>query len=145
MYETLKALIGHEEGERLQVYDDATGQPITKGSVVKGYPTIGYGRLLCAPGGISAAESEAMFEADIERISGRVSALLSPWFAALSGARRDALLSIAFNAGVEGLMEFKLMLAACRGGQWEEAARQIISSRLPEGRKSELAALMLKG
>lgn len=26
------------------VYDDATGEPITKGSVVQGFPTIGYGQ-----------------------------------------------------------------------------------------------------
>jgi GH24 family phage-related lysozyme (muramidase) len=39
----LKQWIAHWEGRRAQAYDDATGQPITPGSIIEGHPTLGIG------------------------------------------------------------------------------------------------------
>jgi len=49
-------LLIHHEGIRLFVYDDATGKPITAGSICQGNPTIGIGRELSKTG---ISESEA--------------------------------------------------------------------------------------
>lgn len=46
MTDVLTTQIMADEGRRLQVYDDATGQPIVAGSRVVGNPTIGYEALL---------------------------------------------------------------------------------------------------
>ena len=55
--EIATARIKPNEGLRLQVYDDATGKPIQRGSMVVGNPTIGIGTLIAAPGGITEAEA----------------------------------------------------------------------------------------
>ena len=46
-----------DEGVRLRVYDDATGEPLHPGMTLKGHPSIGYGRALDV-NGISLKESK---------------------------------------------------------------------------------------
>lgn len=58
--ELLSRIKAHE-GLKTVVYDDATGKAIMPGDTVKGNPTIGYGTLLCAPGGLTQDECEQLF------------------------------------------------------------------------------------
>ena len=57
-------LIRDGEGLRLKVYDDASGKPVTAGSVLAGHPSIGYGRNLAGKG-ISESEADAMLAEDL--------------------------------------------------------------------------------
>lgn len=132
-----------DEGCRLTVYDDATGQPIVKGSIVQGNPTIGYGRLLCAPGGISNAEAVAMFGIDWTRAEADARTL--PGFSNLNSVRQGVLIEMVFQLGINGVRKFVKMLDAIARNDFIGAANEMRNSRwaqqTPE-RAGRLADLM---
>lgn len=108
-----------DEGERLSVYQDSLG-----------FWTIGVGRLVDGRkgGGITAEESAYLLNNDIERTRrGLVDAL--PWFESLDEARQGALINLAFQNGVSGVLLFKNMLAALKEGRWEDAKHHALDSR----------------
>jgi lysozyme len=135
--------IKEEEGYRETVYDDATGKPIRKGSVVVGNPTIGFGRNL-ADRGINSAEAYEMLRRDL---SETFEVLLKnfSWFARLSDARQCVLMSMCFNMGIGRLRGFRKMLAAIDRSDWSAAAYELLDSKaardLP-GRYRVLAKMM---
>jgi lysozyme len=96
-----------DEGTRLIAYDDATGLSIRPGVILKGHPTIGHGRSLDT-NGITEEEALYLLTNDINRIT----AILSkyPWFVSLDYTRQNAILNMAFNLGVTGLLEFQNMI-----------------------------------
>ena len=119
-----------DEGEVLYVYDDATGKPIVKGSVVKGYPTVGIGILLDKDkgGGLRPEESEFIFRNRLKLLDAELSDRL-PWIAGLDPARKGVLINMAFQMGVAGLLGFKNTLALIQAGKYQEAARAMLQSK----------------
>ena len=119
-----------DEGEVLYVYDDATGKPIVKGSVVKGYPTVGIGILLDKDkgGGLRPEESEFIFRNRLKLLDAELSDRL-PWIAGLDPARKGVLINMAFQMGVAGLLGFKNTLALIQSGKYQEAARAMLQSK----------------
>lgn len=105
-----------DEGLRLRPYH------CTEGKL-----TIGYGRNLDDVG-ISPAEAEAMLKADVDAVEADLRRRL-PVFATLNEARRDALINMGFQLGVDGLLKFKLMIAALERQDWDEVGRQALDSR----------------
>ena len=112
---TLKELLMRDEGLRLKVYTDSTG-----------HLTIGFGRNVSQVG-ISLAEAELLLDHDIQRTTADVLAAL-PWTMGLDDARRDALINMAFNLGIGGLLGFHKMLAACQAGDWATAGLEALNS-----------------
>ncbi len=116
----LRAQLGFDEGRRHVAYLDTLG-----------VWTIGVGHV--APdvheGVIWTDEQiDAAFAADIgETILGVESRL--PWVVKLDDARLGALMNMAFQMGVSGLMGFPRMLAALKAGRWQEAHDQALESR----------------
>jgi lysozyme len=110
--EHLIAHLRREEGEVLSAYKDHLG-----------YLTIGVGRLIDKRkgGGISPEESAYLLSNDIARIDADLRSRLE-WFGALDEPRQGALISMAFQMGVDGLLEFKNTLAAVRDERYEHAA-----------------------
>lgn len=108
------ALIKVHEGLRLTIYADT-----------KGFPTIGYGRSL-ATQGISVAEANVLLEDDVDYFLEKLGAL--PWFAGLDEIRQAAIVDIAFNLGVNGLLEFKNMIAALEKKDFALAAICMLQS-----------------
>jgi lysozyme len=108
----LTAQLRRDEGEVLHMYKDHLG-----------FATIGVGRLIDKRkgGGISPEESAYLLGNDIARIDADLRSKLE-WFAVLSEARQGALLNMAFQMGVDGLMKFKNTLAAIRDERYEHAA-----------------------
>lgn len=143
LYDRLR---GHE-GLRLQVYDDATGAYIKPGSHVVGNPTIGFGTLLSAPGGLTEAEVEALLRSRVNTAVAGVKALL-PTMRADNDARFDVLVEMAYQMGVAGLAEFTNTLQAVREQRWGDAADGMLAStwalQTPR-RAQELAATMRSG
>ncbi len=134
----------------LTVYDDATGQPIGPGSQVIGHPTIGIGRALDTHG-VSAAEAEALFAADVVTAE-RERAAVWPWTDGLDPVRRDALTNMAFELGGHGLAEFGHMGAAREGGDGQAAHDAALDSawareraRFGSLRARRIAAQLLTG
>ena len=119
-----------DEGEVLYVYDDATGKPIVKGSVVKGYPTVGIGILLDKDkgGGLRPEESEFVFRNRLKLLDAELTGRL-PWISKLDPARKGVLINMAFQMGVTGLLGFKNTLALIQSGKYQEAARAMLQSK----------------
>jgi lysozyme len=113
---TLREQLIRDEGRRLRPYRDSVGKL-----------TIGVGRNLDDVG-ISPAEADFLLDNDIARATAEVRTFL-PWTETLDEVRREALVNMAFNLGIGGLLGFRLMLAALRGGDYASAAAEVLESR----------------
>lgn len=123
----IESITAHES-ERLTVYDDATGKPIQAGSHVLGNPTIGIGTLICAPGGITKAESRLLLQ---NRLAIAQAAVLN-LHTGLSDddPRFDVLVELAFWIGAAGLSKFTTMLQCIKTCDYEGASKALLSSKL---------------
>lgn len=119
MVSSLAEQLVRDEGVVLHAYPDSLG-----------FLTIGIGRLIDKRknGGISLDEALYLLQNDIKA---KTTALLAalPWASALDEARRGALLNLAFNLGVEGLLGFKNFLSLMEKGQYAEASRELLNSK----------------
>src|ERR1051325_1053349 len=134
----LKNQLVEHEGLKCSAYTDSLG-----------YVTIGVGRLIDARkgGGISHAEAMWLLENDIARIMSDLDREL-PWWRSLDDVRQRVLIDMCFNLGINGLLTFKLTLAAVKEGRWEDAARGMTGSKWAsqvKGRAVRLAEMMRTG
>lgn len=139
------AQLTSEEGDRLLVYDDATGLPIGPNSHVIGHPTIGIGRALDVDG-ISSAEASAMLLSDIKRYLVQLNAL--PWFTALDGIRQRVIVDMRHQLGMHGLLGFQEMIGAITRQDWNTAAAAGLDSAWyheTPGRAQHLMAMLRTG
>ena len=135
-----------DEGRRLLVYDDATGQPIKPGSIVKGHPTIGVGRALDERG-LSSEESELLLANDIKAFT-RGLQQAYPWFSGITDVRQRVLVNMAFNIGLGGIAGFQGMLKAIASCDFDMAAAEMRDSewfRQVGARAARLADAMSSG
>ena len=117
--EKLKTELESEEKYVREAYQDHLG-----------FWTIGIGRLIDKRkgGGLTREEAFYLLENDIGKaIKGLRAAL--PWFDGLSDARQRALVNMAFQMGVEGLLGFKNTLALMQQGKFAEAAQNALKSK----------------
>lgn len=128
------------EARRTYLYDDATGKRITKGSVVVGHPTIGIGFNLDAID-LPNEVMDLWFDVQRTRVINEVFNAI-PWTQQLGAGPLRAVIDLAYNAGVNGLLGFHKMLACLASGDLVGAQREVINSTLPAGRAQRLAALI---
>lgn len=131
----LEEMLIRHEGIRMQPYTDSVGKL-----------TIGVGRNLTDVG-ISEDEAKDMLRADIWRAQKTLERVL-PEAWALTEARRDALINMAFNMGEGRLRGFKKMIAAIKVHDYDEAARQALDSKWAQqvgARAHELATIIKTG
>jgi lysozyme len=95
-----------------------------------GFWTLGYGRLVdrARGGGITEDEAQMLLERDIDRCDEELRRRL-PVYAALDEARQGALLNMAFQLGVSGLLAFRRTLAHVAAGAYDAAASEMLQSR----------------
>lgn len=136
----LKERLTAEEGRRSDVYDDATGKRIRKGTYVLGHPSVGIGHNLDATPLCDAA-IDAQYEHDISTVINEMLAAL-PWTYRLDGTRFCVLVDIAFNAGIDGLLGFHRMLAALENKDYVTAAAEIEHSKIAPNRADRIAEIM---
>jgi lysozyme len=96
----------------------------------EGVPTIGIGHT--GPEvqlGLSWSEDQiaAAFAADVAEAEDGVRRYL-PWFDGLNEPRRAALIGMAFQLGIKGLLGFPKMLACLRDGRFAEAETHALDS-----------------
>lgn len=114
---TIETLIA-EEGFRASAYQDHLD-----------FWTIGHGICIDARKGCGITEAESRY-----LLTNRVSAATTglriklPWFAGLDEARQSALVQMAYQLGLGGLLGFKNMLAAIQAGDYERAAQEALNS-----------------
>lgn len=96
-----------------------------------GFNTIGVGRLVDdrKPGaGLRPIEIDFLLQNDInDRIEQLTKRL--PWFENLDEVRQGALLNMAFQLGVDGLLGFKNTLKMVEDGRYSEAADNMLLSK----------------
>lgn len=114
-----------------------------------GYWTIGVGRLIDERrhGGLSPDEIEYLLANDIRKKHAELDAAL-PWISQLNEVRQRALMNMAFQLGVNGLLGFTNTLRLMRAGKFKEAAESALASKwavqTPE-RAERIAAMIETG
>lgn len=123
-----------DEGLRLKPYRCTAGRL-----------TIGVGRNLDERG-ITEAEALLLLDNDIGDCWTRLSANLS-WLAAAPDPVQEALVNMAFNLGVGGLLGFKDTLELLRAEQYAEAAQAMLASKWARqvGKRAERLAAQVRG
>jgi lysozyme len=138
----LQAQIERDEGLSLTAYPDplSGGEPYTVGWGCTG-PDIGPTTVWTQEQAVAALQ---------ERLEANQTALLTalPWVAQLTPPRQRVLSNMQYNMGLNGLLGFRHMLAACQAGQYSQAAEQMLSShwanQVPQ-RATRLAEQMESG
>lgn len=107
-----------DEGEVLHAYQDHLG-----------YWTIGMGILIDKRrgGGITPEESAYLTQNRVVRIEAELTSKL-PWFTRLEPPRRAALVNMAYQMGVAGLLGFARSLGSIRDERWALAEAQLLES-----------------
>ncbi len=135
MIETLEQRISRHEGTKLKPYKDS-----------RGFLTIGTGRCLDTKG-ISVDEALYMLRNDIKACQQAVTSNL-PWVTGLDDLRREVLVEMAFQLGINGLLGFKHFLEYAQFHQYDSAADEMLKSawhtQTPR-RCEELAEIMRTG
>jgi len=131
-------VLTRDEGFRKSAYTDHLG-----------YWTIGIGRLIDARkgGGISRDEAEYLLANDIARVCDQLDGHL-PWWKAMTTPRRVVLISMVFQLGLHGVLNFRNTLKAMKEGRYEDAAMGMLASRWASQtplRVARLAAVMSTG
>lgn len=133
----IKAHLRAHEGCVLHAYQDHLG-----------YWTIGYGRMIDERrgGGISEAEAEQLLSNDVAFVI-RSLEREAPFLHTLPEGVQHALVGMAYQMGVAGVMSFRRMWAALEQGDWELAAEEALHSRWAEQtpRRAHEVAAMIAG
>jgi len=113
----LRAQLKSDEGCVLYAYPDSLG-----------FTTVGYGRLLDhrKGGGISESEAEYLLDNDICKVG----IALAPfaWFQAQDSVRQAALVNMAFNLGVPGLLHFPHFLGFMASKDYTQAVAELVDT-----------------
>ena len=122
-----------DEGLRLKPYRCTVGRL-----------TIGVGRNL-EDRGITKAEAFVLLGNDIEAFWGEL-AVAQPWVLAAPEHVQEALLNMAFNLGVNGLLGFKETLALLKTEQYSAAASAMLASKWARqvGKRAERLARQVR-
>lgn len=114
-FKKLKALLAKHEGLKLKPYKDSMGKL-----------TIGVGRNL-EDVGISEKEADELLANDIMRCHDQAFEAFD-WYPALDDARQDVILSMIFNLGMHGFVQFKKTIQAIASKDFELASREMMDS-----------------
>ncbi len=140
---TIKLLIEHEDYVQL-LYDDANDKRIY---APIGNATVGIGFNMQGEG-LSLAESKAVLAIKLERLTNQLSHDLD-YFNALDEVRQAVLIDMAYNMGLEGLLEFKDTLQAVKTKDWDSAVWNMHQSKWAKeiqlSRVHDLSNMMLTG
>lgn len=112
----IKNLLVQHESFRQFPYADVTG-----------HLTIGIGRNL-DDRGISTTEAFYLLDDDIMYFSTKLAHFLQ-CFTQLDENRQIALIDMAFNLGIQGILNFKEMISALDSHDYERASEEIINSK----------------
>ena len=126
--------------ERLKTEEAFRGLPYPDSRL---HPTIGWGTKLP----ITKAEGAWLLETRLADTHDRLAEAWKP-YGGLNKARQGALLDMAYELGVEGLLAFHDLLAALERGNWAAASRAALDSRWAAevpGRAESIAATLKGG
>lgn len=122
----LEGMLLRDEGRKLFVYDDATGEALRPGMTLKGHPTVGIGRALDVEG-LTSSESDYLLAGDIYRVQSEAEKAF-PWYESLVDERKAVILSMLFQLGLGGVQGFHEFLLAVEHQNWSRAAAEMKNS-----------------
>ena len=126
MYSQLKKQTEFEEGKKLKAYKDSLGiLSIGIGHNLRARPKIGDWKI---PSTITEDECSVIFNQDVQDT---IEALAEgyPRIKFLDPARRDAVIQMAFQLGVAGVLAFHNMFIALDKGDWRIASKEALDSK----------------
>ena len=139
----LCAELSMDEGRRSNGYRD-----------IKGIETCGIGHSCVASPlpknwkyPLTDQQIDLLYQIDLAKIIAGMDLKL-PWWRKLDEVRQHVLLNLAFNLGVNGLVNFKRMCAAAKAGDWKTAKVELLDSeaaRLLPARYGRLAKRLVSG
>ena len=105
-----------------------------------GYLTIGVGRLIDKRKGgcITMAEASYLLTNDLLKVRAALTATF-PWFSSLDHVRQGVMVSLRFQLGQVGLLEFTRFLGDMGAGNWASAASELQESRLAQQAPDRIA------
>jgi lysozyme len=109
-------MLKRDEGLRLKLYRDHDR-----------VWTVGYGRNMSARG-LSEAEALYLLQNDIRACQLELDTNLR-WWRLLNAPRQAAMVSLCYNLGIYGLLDFRAALRAMEAGKYKDAARQFLHSK----------------
>ena len=121
--------LAHWEGFRPFVYDDATGLPITSGTLVQGHPTIGYGFCLDTHG-LNIKEADVILSQRIANLQNWAAYELAAIWNKLARARQRVVLGMVYQVGITGYRKFIAFNIALANGNYDGAARELLNSEV---------------
>ena len=131
----LEELVARHEGYRSMPYRCPAGKL-----------TIGYGYNLDAA--MPEDEAHLLMRHRLTKLMVRMEQEYV-WFHGLSEARKEVLLSMAYQMGMDGLKKFQQMLMFCKNGSYYQAALAMLDSKWARhdspARAQELAEMMRAG
>jgi lysozyme len=104
-----------DEGRRTFPYTDTVGKL-----------TIGIGHNLTDKG-LTNDQIDQLLRDDVAEVQSYLNTF--PWFKALDEVRQAAIINMAFNLGVNGLLKFQNMMAFLNAGKYAEAADEMLRSK----------------
>jgi len=123
-----------DEGFRALAYKDT-----------KGLLTIGYGRCLdthplkgaelehighdCRERPITTQQAEYLLQNEVAHVDRKLHELLPNLYTTLDKTRQSALINLAYNMGLKGLLGFKKTLALLEAGKYEQASVELLDSQ----------------
>lgn len=122
----LEAQLDLEEGDKLLIYDDATGKPFKRGDTLKGNLSAGIGLNLMIP----FDPAELAFMEQNRLAKGRALLVGYAWYSDQDEVRQVALADIAYNIGVGGLLHWPHFLAFMAAKDYPSAVAEIRSDEL---------------
>ena len=127
-----------DEGLKPYAYQDSLG-----------FWTIGIGTLIDRRknGGLTIDECRYLANNRLDRIKGDLDDQ-APWWKSLVDARQEAIMNMAYNLGVSGVLGFKKMIEAIRVADWQQAAAEMRASKWADqvgARAQRLARMMETG
>jgi lysozyme len=126
MISNLEDQLRRDEEERQFAYDDATSKTLRPGDTLKGNLTIGIGRNLTAKG-LSKSERDFLLANDVRDATADLAAAF-PWAMELDQVRKDALLNMVFNEGVEHVKGFRIAMGSMQARNFQDAAAAFLDS-----------------
>lgn len=118
--EQLLADLIDQEGFRAVLYDDATGKKLSKGSIIRGNPTLAVGWNVAGRPCTQDLANIITRYFITQTWNEIVHAL--PWVANLPEPQSRALCNLAYNMGVPVLLTFKTFLSLMQLGHYDQAA-----------------------
>lgn len=113
-----RGMVMRHEGFRDRPYRDSMG-----------YITVGYGHCLdFRP--VSERAAQVILDDDLDWFIDALERSV-PVFPTLDPVRQAALVDMAFNLGLVGIMKFRQMWKAIVAGDWERASAEVLASRWP--------------